>query len=50
MEIEKQFFSNSQKSKLFRKVIIILIGVIILAGVATGIFYWQRKETKPSPQ
>ena len=49
METEKQFFSNSQKSKLFRNVIIILIGVVILAGVI-GIFYWQKKETKPSPQ
>ena len=49
METEKQFFSNSQKSKLFRNVIIILISVVILAG-AIGIFYWQKKETKPSPQ
>jgi len=49
METEKQFFSNSQKSKLFRNVIIILIGVVILAG-AIGIFYWQKKGTKPSPQ
>jgi len=49
METEKQFFSNSQKSKLFRNVIILLIGVVILAGVI-GIFYWQKKETQPSPQ
>ena len=40
METEKQFFS---------KKIIILIGIIILTGVI-GIFYWQKKETKPSPQ
>ncbi|MCD6085437.1 hypothetical protein J7J41_00370, partial [bacterium] len=46
METEKQFFSNSQKSKLFRNVIIILIGIIILSGVAIGIFYWQKKEAK----
>jgi len=49
METEKQFFSNSQKSKLFRNVIIILIGIVILTG-AIGIFYWQKKETKTSPQ
>jgi len=49
METEKQFSSNSQKSKLFRNVIIILIDVVILAGVI-GIFYWQKKGTKPSPQ
>ena len=49
METEKQFSSNSQKSKLFKNVIIILIGIIILTGII-GIFYWQKKETKPSPQ
>ena len=47
METEKQFSSNSQKSKSFKNVIIILIGVVILTGVI-GIFYWQKKETKPS--
>jgi len=48
METEKQFFSNFQKPKLFRNVIIILIGIIILAGVAgRGIFYWQKKKTGP---
>ena len=47
METEKQFSSNFQKSKSFKNVIIILIGIIILTGVI-GIFYWQKKETKPS--
>ena len=45
MEPEKQFLPKPKKHKLFTIVIVILIGVVVLAGIVGGIFYLQKKKT-----
>ena len=50
MKVDKQLFSSPRSPKSSRTVMIILIGVIILAGIVSGIFYSQKKEIKPPSQ